>query len=178
MPERIALIGAGVIGKRHLTAMAKVESVELVAIADPLSSAAEIATEHGVPHYSSANEMLSAVAPSGVIIATPTEHHFEPALAALDAGCHLLVEKPIAATVAEAEGDYSRIGGTGLVRIGGSPQTLLSACGQGPGTGARRLAGSACHSVGPVERAEARFLLCSGLAEALTRRACVDEPDP
>ena len=103
MPERIALIGAGVIGKRHLNAMARVDSVELVAIADPLSSTAEISTEYGVRHYSSADEMLSAVAPSGVIIATPTEHHFEPALAALDAGCHLLVEKPIAATVAEAE---------------------------------------------------------------------------
>ena len=103
MPERIALIGAGVIGKRHLNAVAKVESVELVAVADPLSSAAEIATEHGVPHYPSASEMLGEVAPSGVITATPTEHHFQPALASLDAGCHLLIEKPIAATVAEAE---------------------------------------------------------------------------
>ncbi len=108
MPERVALIGAGVIGKRHLNAMAKVESVELAAIADPLSGAAEIASELGVPHFSSNNEMLSEVAPSGVIIATPTEHHFEPALAALDAGCHLLVEKPIAASVAEAE-EISRI---------------------------------------------------------------------
>ena len=103
MPERIALIGAGAIGKRHLIAMSKVESAELVAIADPCSGVAEIANGYGVPHYSDTVEMLRDIAPSGVIIATPTEIHLEPALASLASGCHLLVEKPIAATVAEAE---------------------------------------------------------------------------
>ncbi len=114
MAERIALIGAGVIGKRHLVAMSQVRSVELVAIADPLSSVAAIAARHDIPHFTCNNEMLREVAPSGVIIATPTEHHFEPALASLESGCHLLIEKPIAATVAEAEEIVLESEGRGL----------------------------------------------------------------
>ncbi len=110
MAERIALIGAGAIGKRHLDAISMSESAQLAAIADPCPGAAEIAARHGVRHYPDAGNMLRDITPSGVIIATPTEHHLEPALTALDAGCHLLIEKPIAATVTEAE-EISRAAG-------------------------------------------------------------------
>ncbi len=103
MPERLALIGAGVIGRRHLKAIADTNAAELVAVADPMAGVADLARELGVPHFAEAEDMLAAVAPSGVIIATPTEHHLRPSLAALEAGCHLLVEKPITATAAEAD---------------------------------------------------------------------------
>ena len=46
--------------------------------------------------------MLKVVAPAGAIVATPTEFHFEPAKIALEHGCHLLVEKPVTATLDEA----------------------------------------------------------------------------
>jgi len=100
---RIALIGSGVIGKRHLLAMKSIDEVELVAIADPFPPAEALATEESVPYFSDNEKMLAQCKPDGVIVATPTEHHLDPTLASLEAGAHVLVEKPIMATVAEAE---------------------------------------------------------------------------
>ncbi|MEK6217430.1 MAG: Gfo/Idh/MocA family oxidoreductase, partial [Boseongicola sp.] len=103
MSERLALIGAGVIGRRHLDAIANTNSAELVAIVDPDPGARALADEWHVPHFQGTAEMLSAASPAGAIVATPTEHHAEPARAALNHGCHLLIEKPIATTLAEAQ---------------------------------------------------------------------------
>ncbi|MEX0346544.1 MAG: Gfo/Idh/MocA family protein [Rhizobiaceae bacterium] len=102
MPERLALIGAGTIGKRHVKAIADTGAAELVAIADPNPQAGEFAESCGVPYYTATGEMLSAADPAGVIVATPTEQHIDPCLEASRYGCHLLVEKPIAATLDEA----------------------------------------------------------------------------
>ena len=99
---RIGLVGAGVIGKRHVAAIAAANVAKLAAIADPSPASRQLAEEHGVPHFSSTAEMMDAVSPDGVIVATPTEHHLKPTLTALNAGAHVLVEKPIAATTAEA----------------------------------------------------------------------------
>ena len=101
--SRIALIGAGVIGKRHLLAIGSIDEIELVAIADPFPEAGLVAKEYSVPFFSDGREMLSQCKPDGVIVATPTEHHLAPTLASLDAGAHVLVEKPIMATLDEAE---------------------------------------------------------------------------
>ncbi|MGI9390963.1 MAG: Gfo/Idh/MocA family protein [Boseongicola sp.] len=103
MPERIALVGAGAIGRRHLNAIANSNTVELAAIVDPAPSSRSLADESGAQHFENTATMLQAVAPSGVIVATPTEHHSAPALAALNHGCHVLIEKPIAATMADAQ---------------------------------------------------------------------------
>lgn len=103
MAERLALIGAGSIGKRHLRTVADTDAADIVAIADPSPAAAELAERSGIPHFADPREMLRGVAPTGAIVATPTEMHLEPSLAALEAGCHLLIEKPIASTVEEAE---------------------------------------------------------------------------
>ncbi len=99
---RIGLIGAGVIGKRHIAAISTSGVAELVAIADPSPESRELAAKHAVPHFSGAAEMMETVSPDGVIVATPTEHHLKPTLTALDAGAHVLVEKPIAETVSQA----------------------------------------------------------------------------
>lgn len=100
---KIALIGSGVIGQRHLQAIKQSNAVSLVGIADTDPAAEAIAHEFAVPWFSDGADMLAQTALDGVIIATPTEHHLKPTLSALDAGCHVLVEKPIMATVAEAE---------------------------------------------------------------------------
>lgn len=112
---RLAVIGAGVIGRRHIAAIQRSNaSVELVAIADPVASAESLATDAGVPFFSDAASLLSAVQPDGVVVATPTEHHLEPVLTALAAGAHVLVEKPITPTLAQAQAiikavaEYSR----------------------------------------------------------------------
>lgn len=100
---RLAIIGAGVIGKRHIEAIDGTTSAELIAIADPCSSAKETAAKAGVPWFPDIGTMLADSRPEGVIVAAPTEHHLDPCLAALDAGAHVLVEKPITATLSEAE---------------------------------------------------------------------------
>jgi len=100
---KIALIGAGVIGKRHLQAASSLDGIELVAIADPFPAAKELARELSIPCFSDNTTMLGKCKPDGVIVATPTEHHLEPTLLSLDAGAHVLVEKPITATISEAE---------------------------------------------------------------------------
>ncbi len=95
---RIGLVGAGVIGARHIGAIDQCDGVELVAIADPMATKAQA----DVPLFMDTQAMLSQVKCDGVIVSTPTEHHLSPTLAALEAGAHVLVEKPICATVEEA----------------------------------------------------------------------------
>lgn len=100
---RLGLIGAGVIGARHLGAMDAIAGIELVGLADPGEKAQAIAKARGIPFFDTAGDLFEAINMDGVVICTPTEHHLSPTLAALDAGIHVLVEKPICATVAEAE---------------------------------------------------------------------------
>lgn len=110
---RIAIVGAGVIGKRHLAALAKCGDIELAAICDPTPGAVEIAHAQDVVHFPDIEAMLAAELPDGVVISTPTEHHLAPTLAALDAGVPVLVEKPITATVEEAEAVVAKSRATG-----------------------------------------------------------------
>ncbi len=100
---RLAVIGAGVIGRRHVAAIADCGDAQLVAVADPDETTKQIADENSAAWFGRSEEMLAAARPDGVIVATPTEHHLQPALAALEAGAHVLIEKPIAATDEEAE---------------------------------------------------------------------------
>lgn len=101
-PVRLAVIGAGFIGKKHLAVIQEEPAAELVGVVDPAPAAAEVAEAFSVPLYSSIDALVNETAPDGAIIATPTEWHLEPTLALLRAGVDLLVEKPIAATNDEA----------------------------------------------------------------------------
>lgn len=102
-PVRLGLIGAGAISGRHLRAMASLAEVSLTGIADPAPASVALAERLAVPHFPDAQSLLAGTPCDGVVICTPTERHAEPTLAALDRGVHVLVEKPISATVAEAE---------------------------------------------------------------------------
>lgn len=99
---RLALIGAGRIGARHLETIAKVAEAELVAIADANPAAESVAARYGTAFFDDFESMLADRKPDGVIIATPTDLHLAPALAALESGAHLLIEKPITASLEEA----------------------------------------------------------------------------
>lgn len=96
-------MGEGVIDQRHLLASQSIEYINIVAMADPFPAAKSIADEYKVPLFPTANEMLAASRPDGVVIATPTEHHLEPTLESLEFGAHVLVEKPIMADLEECE---------------------------------------------------------------------------
>jgi predicted dehydrogenase len=101
-PIRLAIAGAGYIGQAHLQVARESADCVLSAIVDPSPAAADIAATAGVAHFRTLAEMLSHDKPDAVILATPNQLHLEHALLCIDAGLAILLEKPIAATVAEA----------------------------------------------------------------------------
>jgi predicted dehydrogenase len=96
-----AVVGTGHLGRHHVRILAGMEGVRFLGAFDAdRDRLAEIANEHGVPALASVEE---AAAADAVVVATPTVSHREIGGALLEAGCHVMVEKPITATVAEAE---------------------------------------------------------------------------
>jgi predicted dehydrogenase len=99
---RIAVIGAGLIGKQHLRVLRENSAYEVAAIADPSPAASSLAKEAGVPHYADYRQMLERAKPDGAVVATPNQQHVVVGLACIERGVPILVEKPIADSVAEA----------------------------------------------------------------------------
>ncbi len=101
---RVGVIGLGM-GRHHVAAFSDQEMSEVVAIADLNEDALkEIGDKHEVKgRYTSAEEMLAKEDLDIVAIATPNKFHKPLALAAFEAGCHVLCEKPMAMNTAEAE---------------------------------------------------------------------------
>ena len=95
-PLKIALAGAGQIGKRHAAAIRSVPGVILESVVDPAQSGRDFAAEIGAAWCPSLGEMFAASTPDGVILATPNQVHVENALDCVAAGCPMLIEKPIA----------------------------------------------------------------------------------
>ena len=102
-PVNIAVAGAGVIGRAHIAVIAQSSQCRLSAIADPSEAAQALAQEHGVPWFATLDQLLAAVSPDGVILATPNAMHVPQALQCIAVGVPVLVEKPIAHTVADAQ---------------------------------------------------------------------------
>lgn len=101
MELRVAVVGAGHFGRFHALKAAKGPRMRLVGVHDPdAARAALVAGEAGVPVLALEAAIEAADA---VIVAAPTRFHHELGLAVLGAGRHLFMEKPIAATLAEAE---------------------------------------------------------------------------
>ncbi|HEX6745936.1 MAG TPA: Gfo/Idh/MocA family oxidoreductase [Longimicrobium sp.] len=98
---RVGVIGAGSLGFHHARILRGIAGAEMMGIydADPARAAA-VSAELGVKAFDSREALLDAV--DAAVIAVPTTAHAEVALAALDAGVHLLIEKPIATSVEEA----------------------------------------------------------------------------
>ena len=109
-PPKLALglLGAGHLGKIHARCLAQLTDViDVIGVFDTdAAAAAAVADEYGWRAFASVEECLSVLAADGrataVDIVTPTTSHYVLAKAALDAGCHLFVEKPITVTAAEA----------------------------------------------------------------------------
>jgi len=98
---RIAVAGAGLIGRTHIALIQASRECALSAIADPAPAAAEIARAVGVPMYGSLAELLARERPDGVILATPNRLHVPQALECIAAGIATLIEKPIAGSFEE-----------------------------------------------------------------------------
>ena len=100
---RTAVIGLGSMGANHARVLAELPDVELAGVADPDAERVARATAgRTVPGFPSGAALLRETHPDLVTVAAPTRTHASLALEAIAAGAHVLVEKPIAATVAEA----------------------------------------------------------------------------
>lgn len=100
---QIALVGAGLIGRAHLLRIEASPDCTLAAICDPTDAAKAIAAERGVRWFPSQREMLAAIRPDGAIIATPNVLHVPGTIDCLETGVPVLVEKPLAESVAAAQ---------------------------------------------------------------------------
>lgn len=100
---RIAIVGTGLIGLAHLDALCQTPRCCLSALVDPAPAAKALAERHGVPWHASLADLLQHDRPDGVVLATPNRLHVPQAQQCLDAGLAVLLEKPIAPTVAEAQ---------------------------------------------------------------------------
>jgi len=101
-PFRIAVAGAGLIGRRHVQAVDRCGTAIVSAIVDPAPAAQDFAGSIGCDWYASVADMLDASPPDGVIIATPNQMHVDNGLACVRARVPVLVEKPIADNAASA----------------------------------------------------------------------------
>lgn len=102
-PLRIAVAGAGYIGQAHIGVLQNSATCRLSAVIDPSPAAAALAAQAGVPLYGSLSELFAKDRPDGVVLATPNQWHVPQALACIEANLPVLLEKPIAPTVAEGE---------------------------------------------------------------------------
>jgi predicted dehydrogenase len=118
-PLRCAVIGCGVIGATHAAALVDTDGAELVAVVDEMAERADaLGTRHGVPAYRSLDEMLRKERLDAVTICTPSGAHAEPAIVAMQAGFHVLVEKPIEITLGRIDRMLSAQRESGVV-LGG-----------------------------------------------------------
>lgn len=103
-PVRVGLVGLGAMGRNHLRVLGARDDARLVAVADPVADlVAHEAAATGAQGYAEPLAMLAEAELDAVVIASPTTTHLPLALAAIERGVAVLVEKPLAATTAEAD---------------------------------------------------------------------------
>ncbi len=101
-PVRVGVIGIGHMGQHHTRVLSRLKGVELVGVSDiSVERGLETASQYRTRYFEDYNELFKHV--DAVCVAVPTRLHHAVGLAALKAGLHVLIEKPIAASIVEAE---------------------------------------------------------------------------
>jgi 2-hydroxy-4-carboxymuconate semialdehyde hemiacetal dehydrogenase len=102
---KVALAGGGAIGRKHASAIANIDGVELASVVGRAEGdTKEFATEFDIPHWTlDLAESLALPDVEAVILATPTQQHAQEAIAAMDAGKHTLIEIPMSDNLADSE---------------------------------------------------------------------------
>jgi predicted dehydrogenase len=102
---KVGIVGCGFVCHQHLRALGRLPAVEVVGLCDrQLPLARSVADMYGVPQaHDGMGRLLEAARPDVLHILTPPQSHCRLAVQALEAGCHVLVEKPMAMNEAEAE---------------------------------------------------------------------------
>lgn len=116
---RIAVAGAGLIGRRHIALVEASPDCELAGIADPSPAAKEYAEVRGALCYADHRALLAQEKPDGLIIASPNALHLQMALDCAEAGVPALIEKPVTDTVAAAQRLCATIKRTGVPMLVG-----------------------------------------------------------
>ena len=110
---RVGVVGVGALGQHHARVYAELPGARLVGVHDIDRARAEaVAARHGCRAFADAEALAREV--DAVSVAVPTEAHHAIAAALLDAGRHVLVEKPITATLEEADDLIGRAAARGV----------------------------------------------------------------
>ncbi|MGB3312193.1 MAG: Gfo/Idh/MocA family oxidoreductase [Nodosilinea sp.] len=101
-PIRVGVIGVGNMGQHHTRVLSRFKDVELVGVSDVnVERGLDTAGKYRIRFFEDYQELLKHV--DAVCVAVPTRLHHAVGMACLQAGVHILIEKPIAASIAEAE---------------------------------------------------------------------------
>lgn len=112
---RTAVVGTGSMGRNHVRILSALAGSDLVGIFDgDANTAAALAAEHGTEACASLEELLGRQ-PEAVVLAVPTTLHREIGERLFDAGCHVLVEKPIAGNLGDADALIAAAGNAGRI---------------------------------------------------------------
>ncbi|MPT47690.1 MAG: Gfo/Idh/MocA family oxidoreductase [Sphingobium sp.] len=114
---RIALVGGGAFGEKHLDGLKNIEGVEVTALCGrTLEPTQAMAEKYGIPFFTTDYDaVLAREDVDAVILCTPTQMHAEQAIKAMDAGKHVEVEIPLADSWADAQAVIAKQQETGLV---------------------------------------------------------------
>ena len=126
---KTGLIGAGVFGGYHAGKIAASDRTEFVGLFDPdAARCADLAAKHGVEAFASQADLFAAA--DAVIVACPATYHEAVVRSALEAGCHVMVEKPLALTGHAADQLASLADDKGLtLQVGHQERFVLEAMG-------------------------------------------------
>jgi len=121
MSVRVAVAGAGAFGAKHLDGLAEIDDAIVVAVADPVSGAAQrVAEERGIADaYTSLEAILERGDIDAVILATPTPLHAAQAIQCLEAGKHVEVEIPLCDNLIDGRAVVAAQAASGLVAMCG-----------------------------------------------------------
>jgi len=123
---KAVLIGAGNIGHAHLQAISRIEGLSAAAVADiSPEKAGQSAAAFGIAAYTEYRKMLSELRPDIAIIALPHFLHRDAAVACMEAGCHVLLEKPMAVSSAECDDIIACADRLGRIVLVGHTQQYL-----------------------------------------------------
>ncbi len=125
-PLRIAVLGAGMIGRRHLsTILRRPDLAELVGVVDPFQHAAAF-PDVRAPFFADLPALLAHDRPEAVVIASPNNLHLPQALQCCERGLHFLVEKPVASNWDDAVAMVQAVRRSGVVTLVGHHRRYLA----------------------------------------------------
>src|SRR5437763_846256 len=102
-PLAIGIIGFGRIGYEHATWLGRCAAARAVAVADATPARRGLAAAAGLRVYETVEALLGDPSIDAVLVATPTSMHCDPAMAALNADKHVMIEKPMSLNFSQAK---------------------------------------------------------------------------